>query len=929
MRETSQDVPQISTDASMTVGGDKSPQDWARLSALLDDVLTMPVEQRIRWVDSLPVGEAGMQSALRELVARAAIETDDFMRRPVRLRGTAGSAQVAATTALAGMSVGPYRLLREIGTGGMSAVWLAERADGLPRRRVALKLPRLAWDTPGLAERMTRERDILAKLEHPNIARLYDAGFDEHGRPYLAMEYVEGRPLDVYCNEHGLGLRERLGLFLQIVRAVAHAHARLVVHRDLKPSNLLVTSDGSVRLLDFGIAKLIEGDPGAESARETRLTRLAGRALTPEYAAPEQIRGETITVAVDVYSLGVVLFELVAGQRPYRIESGTAGALEDLLLREEAPLASTRVGDKAQASSLRGDVDSILGKALKKMPAERYATIDAFAADVQRHLDGSPVLARPDSVVYRLSRFVRKHRLPAALVALTVLAVLGGAAPVAAVMLALAAGAGVALWQAGIARMHAARAREEARQAQRDRDRAMLLLERHEATLEFIQTMLTQVAAADEKLTLTELLERSEALALVPMTSQSEHHAMVLDMLASFYVSFGDYLKAERLLRHAIEVVRSSPDMSVRARIECNHALALSECGSVEVARRTIESWLGCADVEPLVAALCQQYLAQIARNHNDAKGALANILAAQARLLASRDKSPLMEASFAGDLAFAYHLNGRFADADRQYALTMKMHRDLGYGESPNAVAILNNWGLACMGSGSVPRALEIQEEVLRIATRRKPGGSPPPYAVCNHAHSLWLLGRYDEAWTEAERAWRIADQSGAAPFKISARVIQTSILRERGDLEGAMRMLAELAPAVAEVPEDCFAVVNYRSCARQRCAAPRMLRRGARHDRAGRAVFESRGMRIGALANALRVRAEILWQTGNSPAARSDLRRALEIAEALRGDGPHSNITGLCKLLLAQVERSAGNAQESGNAPRVCCCALDGCIG
>ena len=215
-----------------------------------------------------------------------------------------------------GALVGPYRLLRELGIGGMGAVWLAERADGTLKRQVALKLPRAAWSR-GLAERMARERDILASLEHPHIARLYDAGTDAQGRPFLALEYVEGQPIDVYCHERALNIPARLQLLLQVAHAVAFAHSRLVIHRDLKPSNILVTADGQVRLLDFGIAKLMEGD----RTQETQLTQLAGRALTLDYASPEQIRGEPIGTASDVYSLGVVAYELLAGAKTVQAQA--------------------------------------------------------------------------------------------------------------------------------------------------------------------------------------------------------------------------------------------------------------------------------------------------------------------------------------------------------------------------------------------------------------------------------------------------------------------------------------------------------------------------------------------------------------------------------------------------------------------------------
>ena len=523
-------------------------QDWVRIAALLDDALALPVGERDIWLARLDGRDGALRPTLAQLLARAGAETDDFMRKPVRLRR---EAQASATAAQAGAMVGPYLLLREIGSGGRGAVWLAERADGALRRPVALKLPRMSWDTPALAARMARERDILAGLEHPYIARLYDAGIDDHGRPYLAMEYVEGRPLDAYCSEQGLDLRARLQLFLQVARAVAHAHARLVVHRDLKPSNLLVTSDGAVHLLDFGIAKLLEGEPGAESAGETHLTRLAGRALTPDYAAPEQVRGERITVAADVYSLGVVLYELVTGKRPLVAQG-----------EESATPASSVTGDRKVVAQLRGDIDTILAKALSQAPTQRYATVDAFAADVQRHLAGEPVLARPDTFLLRASRFARRHRLALGVALLALLAIVGGAAPAAAVIVALACGAGIALWQAGIARKEAARAADEARDAQRERDRAVSLKERHEAILDFIQTMLTETVAADEKLTMSELLARSEALASHATIGDPEQAASVLELLASFYVSFADYAKAESLLRKAGELARDSRSAS-------------------------------------------------------------------------------------------------------------------------------------------------------------------------------------------------------------------------------------------------------------------------------------------------------------------------------------------------------------------------------
>jgi serine/threonine-protein kinase len=307
--------------------------------------------------------------------------------------------------AQAGERVGPYRLLHEIGRGGMGSVWLAERADGAFERRVALKLPRLTW-APGLARRMGREREIGARLEHPHIARLYDAGVDEQGRPFIAMEYIEGRPLDAWCRDQGLGVPARLRLFLQVVRAVAHAHGRLVIHRDLKPANILVDGEGQVHLLDFGIAKLLaEADGAADPTLD------AGRLLTPRYASPEQVAGQALGVTSDVYSLGVLLYELLTGQLPHAPKRRTLGAIEEAILAGDAPPASQRAPDARHARALRGDLDAILAMALRREPAERYPTADALAQDIERHLAGEAIAARPESLWRLVQRRFRRHRL--------------------------------------------------------------------------------------------------------------------------------------------------------------------------------------------------------------------------------------------------------------------------------------------------------------------------------------------------------------------------------------------------------------------------------------------------------------------------------------------------------------------------------------
>jgi tetratricopeptide (TPR) repeat protein len=409
--------------------------DLITLSRLLDEALDMEPAQAEAWLAALPKEHAHLRPKLQEMLAAHQADSEpDFMADGPKL-----AALPDETIPRVDELIGPYRLIREIGHGGMGTVWLAERADGTLKRQVALKLPRLAWGA-GLADRMARERDIGALLEHPNIARLYDAGVDAKGRPYLALEYIAGHHINSYCDAHGLGVTERLRLFVQVARAVAYAHGRLVVHRDLKPSNVLVADDGQAYLLDFGIAKLLH-----EAADATQLTQEQGRVLTPQYASPEQVRGETITVVSDVYSLGVLLYQLLSSSLPYQLKRQTLGAIEQAILENEPPLASSRVVEKRRVAALRGELDAILAKALRREPARRYQTVEALADDIERHLAGERVLAQPDSLGYRAAKAWRRHRV--------------GLAAAAAVLLAVLSGASVSLVQARRANESAERAR--------------------------------------------------------------------------------------------------------------------------------------------------------------------------------------------------------------------------------------------------------------------------------------------------------------------------------------------------------------------------------------------------------------------------------------------------------------------------------------
>jgi len=405
------------------------------MEKLLDEALPLDEAARRRWLENLAPEYQDLLSALRQ-----ALLPDDRHRLRLAQFATLAKLRLDLQADLSsgpepGTRVGPYELIRPLGAGGMAEVWLAARVDGAFKRTVALKLPLRSPIRKDLEQRFEREREILASLDHPNIAKLLDAGFTLDGQPYLALEYVNGTPLTTYCEERCLPIFERLELFRQVLSAVRYAHSNLILHRDLKPSNILVDEQGNVRLLDFGIAKLlIDGE-----TRETELTQLSGRPLTPDYAAPEQILGAPITTAADVYSLGVVLYEILTGERPYKLKRETRGALEEAVLQVEpsAPSRKALSEDVARARGssprklaklIRGDLDTITLKALKKQPGDRYASVDAFHEDIARFRRGDVVLAQADTLAYRAIKFARRHRVGIAVTGLLILTLAVGLA---------------------------------------------------------------------------------------------------------------------------------------------------------------------------------------------------------------------------------------------------------------------------------------------------------------------------------------------------------------------------------------------------------------------------------------------------------------------------------------------------------------------
>jgi len=512
--------------------------DLRALSALLDEALDLPTEARQAWLAGLPAEAEPYREALRDMLVRAEAGTSAGLISQRPLLDDDGPD--ISDDLVAGQVIDGYRLLRLLGRGGMGMVWLAERADGLVTRPVALKLPIVSMPHRMLLQRFVRERNILSALTHPHIARLYDAGISATGQPYLVMEYVQGQPITDYCNSRQLPLRQRLRLFDQVLSAVQHAHANLVVHRDIKPANIMVTEAGEVRLLDFGIAKLLATDETTPLDLRTELTRHTGSPMTLDYASPEHIRLEAVGTASDVYSLGVLLFELCAGERPYRLHGASTDQIRATVSEEARKLPSAAVTDatalhlgtrrSALVKLLRGDLDTVILKALKPQVADRYPSAESLAADLQRWRDGEPVRARPISQWYRVLRYVQRNRVAVGLSGLVAVSMIAGSA--------------LAMWQAQVARTQT---------------QAALATESFLTGLFVANSTDLPDPLQAQQTTARELLERGSQQVLESLNDAPEAKLRILKTLAGLTSSLGLTEQAFKLHQQRLALLREVP----------------------------------------------------------------------------------------------------------------------------------------------------------------------------------------------------------------------------------------------------------------------------------------------------------------------------------------------------------------------------------
>jgi eukaryotic-like serine/threonine-protein kinase len=806
----------------------------AELDAVLDEALALPPGARDAWLDDRCGGDTPIRAAV-ERILREAEAPAPFLEPGGALAGPFGDSlrlDLARDEGLAaGDAVGPYRLVEELGRGGMAIVYLAERADGAFTQQVALKVVKRGIDTDDVLGRFRQERQILASLTHPHIARLLDGGVTADGRPYLAMELVHGEPLDRYCAGQGLGLDARLDLCLAIAEAVQHAHQRLVVHRDLKPSNILVTAAGEVRLLDFGIAKLL--DPAADGTATA--TRTALRLLTPDYASPEQVRGDTITTASDVYQLGLILFELVTGRRAQAVAGLGPGEAERVIGAHELPRASQALGDAtpypgASKRRLRGDLDRIVATAVAKAPERRYHSVSALADDLRRFRRGLPIAARGDSLWYRTTTFVRRNR--AAVAAAT------------AVVLAIGAIVGFYSWRL-------AGERDRARQEAATANEAVTFLTG-------LFTGADPVRPTGTPVTARELLDRGAARVRTDLAAQPELQARMMSVVGNIYNSLALRDEAIPLLEQSLTLRRrqlGGRHLEV-AKGAQQLAQALHNAGRpgtqalYEEALAIHESLPGPPSDDMTAALNGLGLVHRRAGRLDEAKAFLERAVQHRERVLGP--DAALLGATL-NNLGLVYNTRGDTAQARATLERALAIHQKHHGTNHPLVAVTLSNLADVIRVQGDLEGARVRHEQALAVVLNvYGPDHLTTATSIGAYGELLLDMKRYDDAAAQFGRALAIYERSVGMSHPTAVYPVENlgHVYKARGDRGAALRQyerslaLTEAAygpvhPDVAESHLNIgLLVLDMRGCA---AALPR-LRRGIEVAAAAKASTSER---------------------------------------------------------------------------------------
>ena len=718
---------------------------------MLDEALDLPGSAREAYLADLEARAPDLAVHVRScLLGVAELAEQKFLEDPIRRQ---------LPTGLEGRAFGAYTLERPLGYGGMGTVWLAHRSDGRFEGQVAVKLLNAALVGHPSEQRFAREGRVLARLQHSNIARLLDAGVEADRQPYLVLEYVRGERIDEYCNQRGLGIEQRIGLFLEVLAAVAHAHSNLVVHRDLKPSNILVTGQGEVKLLDFGIAALLSGDGDV-----TPLTRQMGPGLTPGYASPEQLLGQPITTAADVYALGTVLFELLAGRRPWsaRDEPKTSAELIRLTLEQDAPRPSDVAVQAQWRRGLRGDLDNIVAMALRRNPSERYRTAELLAQDLRHYLAHQPVLARPRSLGYLASKFVQRNRA----------AVISACA----VAIALIAAGGFSFWQM-------IRANEQRRLAEDQASRA-------EFARDFAEFVLTDAGATGRPFTTSELLARAEQALQAYGSADSPMAIEQVINLGMLFARLGQYRKALELFEHAHARAISGNHAELRWQSACELGRMHNYAGRLWQSAELLDTAIAelrrqTPDSPALIECLEQKSDLELSRQEIAEAIAAGQASVAQAQRVFPR--APLHWISARVQLGTALRAGGHFQVADDMHRGTLDLLKALGRERTANAVLLYNSWGIVRSDVGDITGAVQLFESGLAIGHALWGEGDADQWVSVNYGRRLLFLNRLEEAERYFSSAVRRSSGEDDVEMEAAALIGLIGVSRERGNFEQA----------------------------------------------------------------------------------------------------------------------------------------------
>ncbi|MEP6764366.1 MAG: protein kinase [Gemmatimonadaceae bacterium] len=667
---------------------------WRVLEPALDFALSLSSGEQTDWLDKLSVDDCNLADELRALL----LNESEANR--------AGFLEEPSESTMTGVEIGAYALERPLGKGGMGSVWLAHRIDGRFDGRVAIKLLDSTLLNATGHERFRREGSMLARLTHHCIARLLDAGVSDNGQPYLVLEHVDGLPIDEYAKTQQLNLAQRIQLFLQVLDAVGHAHANLIVHRDLKPTNILVTKNGAVKLLDFGIARLLDAEG---TAPRSTITIEGSRAFTPEFAAPEQVRGDTITTATDVYALGTLLYLLVAGRHPTgEGHRSAADAVWRILEIQPA-----RVG--------HGDLDTIVAKALRKNPRERYQTVAAFAGDLERYLRFEPISARPASPAYRARRFLRRHR---AAVAVGVLAV---ATMSAATVFSLR-------------QMH---------EAERQRAVAVDANKRANAQVEFQKVLTSQLGT--RPMTIREILDRASIILERQYAGDPRFLVSMLVQVSMRYAELGDTKTTARILEHAEGMALHGNYPRELAEVRCNRAANAMSGNQFDDAR----SWLRNADSllrqfpDQEIELDCLHLRAQLAMDTQHGDSALLLIRRAIALVNGMESVVPVQHVGLLATLAKALEQQGQSRAAIAAYRSGIHLLDVNGRSGMIEHSIIQHRLAVALLQVGETAESEQLLQEALRQLGDADQLEARPHSPLLHYAYAALYNHHFDTAQT------------------------------------------------------------------------------------------------------------------------------------------------------------------------------------